>query len=123
MTPEFWEIISEVSTDGVWLPKLWVVICEGDANAAILFAQILYWRRKMGGEFYKRHGGDGDGWEDDTGLSHDQSRRAQRKLEKLGFIATRIGHGHDHKKATFYSINQEQVMKAIRRYRRLQTAI
>ena len=111
---EFFGVLSEVTTNSLHVPVIFVRVCDRSIADAALLQQIMYWRRKMGREFYKRHGYDGgDGWQAELGLDANQTRRSTRSLEARGFVTTRVGHGRDNKRATFYDVDTTALVEAL----------
>lgn len=110
-TPD-WQLVADLTTDGAWVPRLYVLMCGRDTTTALMLHGIVFWTRKQKGEFYKRHGADeGRGWEDDTGLSERQTIHSAKKLRAMGLISTRVGHGHDNKPAVYYQLNRDEFVQ------------
>lgn len=107
---ELFALYASATTRGVWLPWVLIAACGDDITAALLLQQIVYWRRKMGQEFYKHH----DDWYEEIAMNPEQVRYNGKKLKKLGFVSTRRGHDHANKVVTYYDVEAEALGRAIR---------
>lgn len=77
-------------TQGVWVPAVLVRMLRGDGNAALVWAQLVFWSNGKADE---------EGWfwltgaklKEQSGLGDHAQRRAFAKLEQLGLLEKKLG--------------------------------
>ncbi len=73
------------------IPRIMINFFEGDIYTALLFSQIIYWSGKSETEWWFKSYQD---WQDEIGVNEYHVRKSIKKLEKLGFIETKIKKAH-----------------------------
>lgn len=111
MQKELFDLISESSTNSniLAIPVILIDYCEGDLQAAMLLSQLIYWTDKTkDGWIYKTY----SEWYNEIRLSEYQTRRAKKKLEKMGVLKTKIKKANGNP-TVHYKIVKQQFLDSI----------
>lgn len=92
------------------IPKVYIEI-TGEYHAAALLNQMIFWSdktKRKDGYFYKTY----SEWEEETGLTEYQVRRATNKLKALGLVDTKLKKANG-SPTVHYHIKYEEVSDSI----------